>query len=125
MVPEPATWAMMLIGFGAVGWQIRRRGRPIARVRGDVHRRRLVIAHRDLVFQLVDVLRDLAEVGLLPLADDVEGVADLDAEDSLAGRGAPAARPEPQEVRGLDRALLRASGEISPVGLIRSMPALK
>jgi len=24
-VPEPATWAMMLIGFGAVGFQIRRR----------------------------------------------------------------------------------------------------
>jgi PEP-CTERM motif-containing protein len=24
-VPEPATWAMMLIGFGAVGWQLRRR----------------------------------------------------------------------------------------------------
>ena len=27
-VPEPATWALMLIGFGAVGWQLRRRGRP-------------------------------------------------------------------------------------------------
>ncbi len=27
-VPEPATWAMMLLGFGAVGWQLRRRGRP-------------------------------------------------------------------------------------------------
>lgn len=24
-VPEPTTWAMMLIGFGAVGWSIRRR----------------------------------------------------------------------------------------------------
>ena len=24
-VPEPATWAMMLVGFGAVGWQVRRR----------------------------------------------------------------------------------------------------
>jgi hypothetical protein len=24
-VPEPATWAMMLIGFGAIGWQLRRR----------------------------------------------------------------------------------------------------
>ena len=28
-VPEPATWAMMLIGFGAVGWQLRRRTRPV------------------------------------------------------------------------------------------------
>ena len=28
-VPEPATWAMMLIGFGAVGFQLRRR-RPAA-----------------------------------------------------------------------------------------------
>jgi hypothetical protein len=26
-VPEPASWAMMLIGFGFVGWTIRRRGR--------------------------------------------------------------------------------------------------
>ena len=24
-VPEPATWAMMLAGFGAMGWQLRRR----------------------------------------------------------------------------------------------------
>lgn len=24
-VPEPATWAMMLLGFGAVGWQFRRK----------------------------------------------------------------------------------------------------
>ena len=24
-VPEPATWAMMLLGFGAIGWQHRRR----------------------------------------------------------------------------------------------------
>jgi hypothetical protein len=24
-VPEPATWAMMLLGFGAIGWQLRRR----------------------------------------------------------------------------------------------------
>ncbi len=29
-VPEPATWAMMLIGFGAVGWQIRRQRRTSA-----------------------------------------------------------------------------------------------
>ena len=28
-VPEPATWAMMLLGFGAVGFVIRRRGRPV------------------------------------------------------------------------------------------------
>jgi hypothetical protein len=28
-VPEPATWAMMLIGFGAIGWQLRRRGKPV------------------------------------------------------------------------------------------------
>jgi PEP-CTERM motif len=27
-VPEPATWAMMLLGFGAIGWQLRRR-RPV------------------------------------------------------------------------------------------------
>ena len=26
-VPEPATWAMMLIGFGAVGFGMRRRTR--------------------------------------------------------------------------------------------------
>ena len=28
-VPEPATWAMMLIGFGAVGFAMRRRQRPV------------------------------------------------------------------------------------------------
>ena len=28
-VPEPATWAMMLIGFGAIGWQLRRRRSPV------------------------------------------------------------------------------------------------
>jgi MYXO-CTERM domain-containing protein len=27
-VPEPATWAFALIGFGAVGAVMRRRGRP-------------------------------------------------------------------------------------------------
>jgi hypothetical protein len=27
-VPEPATWALMLLGLGAVGWQLRRRIRP-------------------------------------------------------------------------------------------------
>jgi hypothetical protein len=27
-LPEPATWALMILGFGAVGWQLRRR-RPI------------------------------------------------------------------------------------------------
>jgi len=27
-VPEPATWAMMLLGFGAVGFAMRRRQRP-------------------------------------------------------------------------------------------------
>src|SRR5687767_5230461 len=42
------------------------------------HRSRLVVAQRDLVFELVDVRRDLLEVDLLALADDVEGVADLD-----------------------------------------------
>jgi hypothetical protein len=31
-VPEPATWAMMLIGFGATGFALRR-GRPAAQVR--------------------------------------------------------------------------------------------
>jgi hypothetical protein len=24
-VPEPGTWAMMLLGFGAIGWSLRRR----------------------------------------------------------------------------------------------------
>jgi len=27
-VPEPAAWAMMLLGFGAVGWAVRRRAHP-------------------------------------------------------------------------------------------------
>ncbi len=34
-VPEPSTWAMMLLGFGAVGFSIRRRGtkpRPLAQL---------------------------------------------------------------------------------------------
>ncbi len=29
-VPEPSTWAMMLLGFAAAGWALRRRGRPRA-----------------------------------------------------------------------------------------------
>ena len=28
-VPEPATWGMMLIGFGAIGWQLRRRSSAV------------------------------------------------------------------------------------------------
>lgn len=32
-VPEPATWAMMLIGLGAVGYALRRRGKVAIRVR--------------------------------------------------------------------------------------------
>jgi hypothetical protein len=36
-VPEPSTWALMLLGFGAVGWGLRRRnsadGQPQMRVR--------------------------------------------------------------------------------------------
>lgn len=28
-VPEPATWAMMLLGFGAIGFSMRRRRRPM------------------------------------------------------------------------------------------------
>jgi hypothetical protein len=28
-VPEPATWAMMLLGFGAIGYSIRRRRKPV------------------------------------------------------------------------------------------------
>ena len=31
--PEPATWVMMLIGIGGVGWTARRRSRPLAAVR--------------------------------------------------------------------------------------------
>jgi hypothetical protein len=35
-VPEPSTWALMLLGFGAVGWGLRRRnsadGQPRMRV---------------------------------------------------------------------------------------------
>ena len=30
-VPEPATWAMMLLGFGAIGFGLRRRARPALR----------------------------------------------------------------------------------------------
>ncbi len=30
-VPEPATWAMMLLGFGAIGFAMRRRRQPAAR----------------------------------------------------------------------------------------------
>jgi PEP-CTERM motif-containing protein len=29
-VPEPATWMMMLLGFGAIGWQLRRRRSTLA-----------------------------------------------------------------------------------------------
>ncbi|MEP7129707.1 MAG: FxDxF family PEP-CTERM protein [Sphingomicrobium sp.] len=29
-LPEPGTWAMMLLGFGAIGWQIRRRRSSLA-----------------------------------------------------------------------------------------------
>lgn len=32
-VPEPATWAMMLLGFGAMGYAVRRRGKVDARIR--------------------------------------------------------------------------------------------
>ena len=28
-VPEPATWGLMLLGFGALGWQLRRRRRHV------------------------------------------------------------------------------------------------
>ena len=30
-VPEPATWAMMLLGFGAAGYSVRRRRKPVLR----------------------------------------------------------------------------------------------
>jgi hypothetical protein len=33
MVPEPATWAMMLLGFGAIGAGMRRKNTSVARVR--------------------------------------------------------------------------------------------
>jgi hypothetical protein len=32
-VPEPATWAMMLIGFGAIGGALRRRQKVAGRIR--------------------------------------------------------------------------------------------
>ena len=32
-VPEPATWAMMLLGFGAIGTMLRKRARVTARIR--------------------------------------------------------------------------------------------
>ena len=28
-VPEPSTWAMMLLGFGGIGWQMRRQRKPM------------------------------------------------------------------------------------------------
>ena len=31
-VPEPATWAMMLVGFGGIGMAMRRRRQPVAQV---------------------------------------------------------------------------------------------
>lgn len=31
-VPEPATWAMMIVGFGLVGGAVRRRNRVVTRV---------------------------------------------------------------------------------------------
>jgi PEP-CTERM motif len=31
-VPEPATWAMMLIGFGAVGYSMRRQRKGAAQI---------------------------------------------------------------------------------------------
>ena len=31
-VPEPSTWAMMLLGFGGIGWQLRRRRRSSRRL---------------------------------------------------------------------------------------------
>jgi hypothetical protein len=32
-VPEPGTWATMLLGFGIIAWQVRRRARPAAALR--------------------------------------------------------------------------------------------
>jgi hypothetical protein len=32
-VPEPATWAMMILGFGAIGFQMRRKRVSNTRVR--------------------------------------------------------------------------------------------
>jgi hypothetical protein len=52
----------------------------------DRHRDRLVVTQRDLEFHLVNVGRDLLEVGLLALADDVEGVADLQVDDLVLRR---------------------------------------
>ena len=42
------------------------------------HRHSLVIPQRDLELDLVDISRNLLEVCLIALGDDVEGVADLE-----------------------------------------------
>ena len=53
---------------------------PIGSFTSTRDRRRLVVAQHDFVLDLVDVRRDLLEVDLLPLGDDVERVADLEVE---------------------------------------------
>ena len=35
-VPEPATWAMMLLGFGLIGWRVRAARRPAASLKRTV-----------------------------------------------------------------------------------------
>src|SRR2546422_5117137 len=54
----------------------------------DLHgdRRFLVVAQSDLKLHLVEPVGELLEIGLLALADDVKGIADVQAEGFILGR---------------------------------------